>query len=256
MDTMKYATLVGTLALALCLAATNAPAQVPHHSVHSGTWYEQLLSRWNANDFDYGQWFERRREAFLDATVSQPEFWYSLVVTAWSVILTAACAKLSLDSRRRMRVVAEMLADLYNHDLLSREIAKEAVEKYNRHIEECNRAEEASRGVDGRPGWGETRVDTLKAELQRVANQLEATTQERNKLQEELRQKSLIVSDLSLRLDVLAKKFNGPRSDERNSTRSQGTGDAQGVVPLVGHINHLQEELYAERQKNRRLKGT
>jgi predicted nuclease with TOPRIM domain len=95
----------------------------------------------------------------------------------------------------------------------------------------------------------------LKTELQRVVSQLEATTQERNKLQEELRQKALILADLSTRLDNLAKKMNGSR--DVNSTAAASTpGDGNGDgARSVGQINRLQEELYAERQKNRRLKG-
>jgi len=91
---------------------------------------------------------------------------------------------------------------------LSRQAATEAIKKYNRHIEQCNRVIEASEAGDARPGWGETQVDSLKEELRRVAGQLEVTAQDRNKLQEELRQKSLIVSDLSTRLDALSKKVN------------------------------------------------
>jgi len=108
---------------------------------------------------------------------------------------------------------------------------------------------------DARPGWGETQVDSLKAELQRVAGQLEATTQDRNKLQEELRQKSLIVADLSTRLDALSKKVNGPR-DTGGNAGEPVSADANGNgARLVGQINRLQEDLYAERQKNKRLKG-
>ena len=154
-----------------------------------------------------------------------------------------------------MRVTAEMMADIYSHDLLARQTATEAIEKYNRHIEQCNRVIEASEAGDVRPGWGDTQVDSLRTELQRVAAQLEATTQERNKLQEELQQKSLVVADLSMRLDALSKKVNGSRS-VGVGTGETVSADANGDgARLVGHINRLQEDLYAERQKNKRLKG-
>jgi hypothetical protein len=245
------------LAIPLCLAATGVRAQSPRRPyLYRETWYEALLNKWNPSNVDYGRWFEERRRAFLEATVNQPQFWYSLIVTVWSVFLMAAYAKLLLDNRRRMRVTEEIMADVYSHDLYSREIAKEAIERHNQHIEKCNRAVETSEGVDGRPGWGETHTDRLKAELQRVATQMEATTQERNKLQEELRQKSLIVSDLSLRLDALSKKVNGAGHSGRSANAAQSAGENGDGVELVGHINRLQEELYAERQKNKRLKGS
>ena len=245
------------LAIALCLAATGVRAQATRRPyLYRETWYEAFFNKWNSSNFDYGRWLEERRRAFLEATVNHPQFWYSLIVTVWSVFLMAACAKLLLDNRRRMRVTAEIMADVYSHNLYSREIAKEAIERHNQHIEHCNRAVETSEGVDGRPGWGETHTDRLKTELQRVATQLEATTQERNKLQEELRQKSSIVSDLSLRLDALSKKVNGAGHDGRSSNALQTASENGDGVQLVGHINRLQEELYTERQKNKRLKGS
>jgi len=239
----------------LFLLAPNVQAQAPQQHVGRDTWYEFLLKQFNRSDFDYGTWFEKRREVFLQATLKEPHFWYSVCVTAGMLLVMVAYTKLYLDHRRSMRVTAEMMADIYSHDLLARQAATEAIVKYNRHIEQCNRAIEASEAGDVRPGWGDTQVDSLKAELHRVAGQLEATTQDRNKLQEELQQKSLVVANISMRLDALSKKVNGPRSS--------GTGNGETVSPdangdgarLVGHINRLQEDLYAERQKNKHLKG-
>jgi hypothetical protein len=253
---MKPATCSGLLIIVLFFATPRVSGQSPRQP-HNGsdTWYEFLLKQFNPRNFDYGAWLEKRREAFLEATVKQPYFWYSVSVTAGMLLMMAAYTKLYLDHRRSMRITAEMMADVYSHDLLSREVATEAIEKYNRHIEQCNRAIEASEAGDARPGWGETQADSLKAELQRVAGQLEATTQDRNKLQEELRQKSLIVADLSTRLDALSRKVNGPRDTGSGAGEPVSTGANEDGAKFVGHINRLQEDLYAERQKNKRLKG-
>jgi len=240
------------LAITFSLAPICVSAQSPRlQSPQRDTWYEFLLKRCNPADFDYGSWLEQRRRAFLEATVKNPHFWYSLCMTVGVLLLTAACAILMLDNRRRMRITAEMMADLYSHDLHSRQAAKEAIEKYNQHIEHCNHAIEAAESSGGRPGWGSSEAERLRAELQRVAAQLEATTQDRNKLQEELRQKSAIVADLSTRLDALAKKMTGSR-DTGSGANESANGDG---TRLVGQINRLQEELYTERQKNKRLKG-
>ena len=253
---MKPATCSGLLIVVLFLAAPRVWGQIPRQP-HNGadTWYEFLLKQFNPRNFDCGAWLQKRREAFLEATVKEPHFWYSLSVTTGMLILMAAYTKLYLDHRRTMRVTAEMMADVYSHDLLSRQAATEAIEKYNQHIEQCNSAIEASEAGDARPGWGETQADSLKAELQRVASQLEATTQDRNKLQEELRQKALIVADLSLRLDALSKKVNGPRDTGSGAAEPVSTSPNGDGARFVGQINRLQEELYTERQKNKRLKG-
>src|SRR5208283_4859674 len=253
---MKQVICRGLLIIVLSLVASSVPAQTPsRQNISRDTWYEFLLKQFNPRNFDYGAWLEKRREAFLEATVKEPYFWYSVSMTAGMLLLMTACTKLYLDHHRSMRVTAEMMADVYSHDLLSRQAANEAIEKYNRHIEQCNRAIEASEAGDARPGWGETQVDSLKAELQRVAGQLDATTQDRNKLQEELRQKSLIVADLSTRLDALSKKVNGPRDSGSGAGEPVFAGTSGDGARFVGQINHLQEELYTERQKNRRLKG-
>src|SRR6266550_3741512 len=252
---MKQAICSGVLLIALFFVAPGVQAQAPQRHVGGHTWYEFLLKQFNRSNFDYGAWFERRREAFHEATVKETYFWYSLSVTAGMLLIMVTYTKLYLDHRRSMRVTAEMMADIYSHDLISRQAATEAIEKYNRHIEQCNRAIEASEAGDVRPGWGDTQVDSLRAELQRIAGQLEATTQDRNKLQEELQQKSLVVADLSMRLDALSKKVNGTRSSGASNGETVSADVNGDGVRLVGHINRLQEDLYAERQKNKRLKG-
>ena len=253
---MKPATCSGLLIIVLFFVAPRVSGQSPRQPRHGAdTWYVFLLKQFNPRNFDYGAWLEKRRDAFFEATVKEPYFWYSVSVTTGMLLMMAAYTKLYLDHRRSMRVTAEMMADVYSHDLLSRQAATEAIEKYNRHIEQCNRSIEASEAGDARPGWGETQTDSLKAELQRVASQLEATTQDRNKLQEELRQKALIVADLSIRLDVLSKKVNGPRDTGSGAGEPVSTSPNGDGARFVGQINRLQEELYAERQKNKRLKG-
>ena len=253
---MKRLACCGLLIIILSLVGPSVPAQTPQlRNAGRDTWYEFLLKQFNPRNFDYGAWLEKRREAFLEATVKEPYFWYSVSVTVGMLLMMAACTKLYLDHRRSMRVTAEMMADVYSHDLLSRQAAAEAIEKYNWHIEQCNRAIEASEAGDARPGWGETQVDSLREELRRVAGQLEVTTQDRNKLQEELRQKSLIVADLSTRLDALSKKVNGPRDTGGSAGEPVLTGANGDGTRFVGQINRLQEELYTERQKNKRLKG-
>jgi hypothetical protein len=246
------AVLVAYVALLPAAVGAQTPPQ-PYRGRE--TWYEFLLRQFNPTNFNCGAWLEERRQAFLAASVKTPYFWYSFWATAGLLFMLLAYAKLQLDHWRSMRITAEMLADVHNHDQYSRQAAREAIEKHNRHIEQCNRAFEAAVSADGRPGWGGTELESMRTELQRVATQLDATTQERNKLQEELRQKALVVSDLSLRLDALAKKVNG-QGDSRPGTASQPPANSGGDgAQLVGHINRLQEELYAERQKNRRLKG-
>jgi hypothetical protein len=78
-------------------------------------------------------------------------------------------------------------------------------------------------------------------------------TLERDGLKEELAQKTRVVTDLSLRVQALTDQMNG-----------------NGALPIVGGadspspasnaeymklINSLQQQVYAERDKNKHLKG-
>ena len=252
---MKHGIHCGVLIALLLLTGSIVLAQTQRQPyANRETWYGFLLKQFNPDNTDYGARFEKHREAFLEATVREPHFWYSLSVTAGLLVILLAYTKLYLDHRHSMRITAEMMADIYTHDLYSRQAANEAIRKYNVHIEHCNREIEVEQSRDGRPGWGDTATENLKAELQRIATELEATTQERNKLQGELRQKAVIVVDLSTRLDRLATKMNASRNVCHASTETSLDGNGDGAR-LVGQINRLQEELYAERQKNKRLKG-
>ena len=253
---MKVLLASGVLLVALSLFPAIAGGQAAHQPYRGReTWYEFLVRQFNPTNFDYGAWFEARRQALLAASVRTRYFWYSLGAAGGLLFMLLAYAKRLFDDRRKMQITAEMMADLYNHDQHSRQVAREAIERHNQHIEQCNRAFEAAESADGRPGWGGTELESLRTELRRMAAELDTTRQERNKLQEELQQRALVVTDLSFRLDALAKKLDG-KGDSRASTASQtpanfGANSAQ----LIDHINRLQEELYAERQKNRRLKG-
>jgi sarcosine oxidase delta subunit len=168
---MKRIFQLGALMIALALSGSGVCAQTVPPCTGRDTWYEFLLKRFNPRGVDYGARLEKRREAFLEATVKEPHFWYSLSVTSGLLFVLVAYTKLYLDHRRSMRITAEMMADIYTHDLYSRQAAKEAIEKYNQHIEQCNRAMEAAESREHRPGWGDTATESLNAELERVAGE-------------------------------------------------------------------------------------
>ena len=252
---MRRSTIAALFITLFLCCVPSLPAQGRQIPRGRQTWYEFVVQQFNKANFDYGNWIEQRRQAFLEATVKTPYFWYSFSVTESLLFLMLAYTKLYVDHRRTIRIATEIQTDLGNHDLYSRQAARQAIEKYNRHIEQCNRAIENAESGQDRPGWGDSPVEGLRAELRRVVAQLDATTQDRNKLQEELQQKSLVVTDLSSRMDALSRKINGPSSSEllpRDTANAEAGGNG---AKFVGHINRLQEELYSERQKNKRLKG-
>jgi hypothetical protein len=223
--------------------------QAPHPAYQRrDTWYEFLLNQFNATNFDYGAWMEERRQILLNESVRNPYFEYSAGVTLVLLLTSIVCAKQWVDYRRTLWITAEMMADLYNHDHYSRENAAKAIRKYNDHFERCNRAIEANQ--NGGTGWtGDSDRDQLNAQLQKTASDVNDVTKERDSLKEELRRKSGVIVDLSLRVNALSKK-NG------SLLASEQPIDLSGADPNVMQlINDLQEKLHVERGKNKRLKG-
>ena len=224
-----------------------AQAQGPTH--HRGdTWYEFLFRQFNPSNFDYGAWMEERRQVFLNESVRNPYFNYSAGVTLTLLVMTMVCAKLWIDQRRTLWITAEMMADLYNHDLYSRDVAEEAIRKYNDHIERCNRAIEAGQhstamlGTEGdQEGW--------RAKLTQVTEERDRYLRELDAAQKELKTNSRTVAELSLRLDNVSAK---PGTNGKTPS-SIALNSADPTV--VRHINKLQEQIYAERETNKRLKG-
>jgi hypothetical protein len=224
-------------------------SSTPTHSLYTrqGTWYEFLLKQFNPNETDYGQWLEHERQAFLQARLRNPYFLYCTATTLALLVMGIVWAKLRIDHRRAMWITAEMMADLYNQDAYSRNTAQEAIGRYNTHIEHCNRVVEAAEHGDNASGKA-SEIEQLKGELACVASERDTATRERDVAREELRKKSEILADMSMRLEAVTGKSG--------ATGTKPAAGMPGADPrLVTHINSLQEQLYAERTNNRRLKG-
>ena len=219
------------------------------------TWYDFMLERFNPTNIDYGARLEERRRAFLEASVKNPYFLFSFTMVLTAILLMGVTTKLWIDKRRERWITAEMMADLYNHDQYSRQVAREAIEKYNRHVESCNRVVEAAESGLPIPG-SSTEADELRAELKETAGSLEAVTRERDKLQADLTEKGRVMADLSLRVQAVAGKPNGKADTGGVGDVNLGaTGEESDRGRLMSHINLLQQQLYAEQQKNKRLRG-
>ena len=212
------------------------------------TWYEFLLRQFNPTNFDYGAWMEERRHALLNASVQNPYFKYCSLLSITLLLIAVLYAKNRIDHRRLMWATAEMMTDLYNHDLYSREVAEKAIQKYNDHIERCNRAIDAAQHGTGLQGT-EWEAQQLRNELTMVTGERDQYLRERDSGNTEITQKRQVVVELSMRLDAALKKSGA--NGGANVPVDLGTADQK----LIQHINELQEQLCAARKENSRLKG-
>ena len=148
---------------------------------------------------------EERRQVFLDAGVRNPYFKYSLGTTIALLIMAVLYTKQWIDQRRAMWITAEMMTDLYNHDAYSRSVAREAIQKYNDHIERCNRAIEAADHGMSIPG-ADSDANNLKSVLESVTGERDSYKRERDLAKRDLLEKEKLIADMSVRLDAMAKK--------------------------------------------------
>ncbi|HLY61342.1 MAG TPA: hypothetical protein VKV95_11380 [Terriglobia bacterium] len=220
-----------------------------HVQQQPDTWYDFALKRFNPSNFDYGKWLEVRRRTFLEATVKNPYFPYSFSITVGFLLLMAVHFKLRIDRRRERILTEEMMVDLYNHDAYSRKAAREAIDRYNQHIEKCNRVIEAAESGHPLPGSGSA-IEELNEKLNDVTTKLDAANQENDKLRAELDAKRHITTNLSTRVEALGKQGNGHANDASGAQQSSAS-----YAELMRELNNTQQQLYAEREKNKRLKG-
>ena len=232
------------------LTSTSQAATRVH--LYGDTWYDFFLHQFNPDNLDRGVWIEQRRQIFLEATARNPFFKYSLVVTVLLLVAMVVCAKFHYDLKKIRWIHAMQMADVLSQDRQSREAAREAIRRHNDHIEKCNRVIEAQEaGLPLSTPAANSEVEALRAELQQTGDDLSAVKRERDQLRAELDQTRTSVADLSLRVESLAKKGNGHSTDAKGAAGVNTTNSAD----LVRHINNLQQQLHAEREKNKRLKG-
>jgi hypothetical protein len=206
------------------------------------TWYDGLLRQFNPDNLDWGHWLEQRRQALLNQTAANPYFKYSLITTVLLVVLALALAKALIDKSRVKWLAQERHEDLLKHDAQARQAAREAIRKYNEHMEKCNRVVEAE--VGGRTITAPT-PGVLKDSLtldQALAN-FAAMKRERDELAGKLEETTAIIGDLTMRINNVSTAGN----------RSSHVGPAQ--ADLVKRNNDLREQLYRERERNKQLKG-
>jgi hypothetical protein len=216
--------------------------------LYQDTWYDFVVRQFNPDHRNWGDWIEERRQALLDASARNPYFKYSVVSTLLLLMALGAWSKALSDLSRTKCIFEEQLTEALRHDQYSREGAREAIRRYNEHIDKCNRVIEAREAGLPSAGVGNTEVESLRTQLEEARTECDAASRERDNLQAELKQTSATVADLSVRLSRSGNKGNG------NGEGAASSSDASSSE-LMQHINRLQQQLYAEREKNKRLKG-
>jgi len=216
----------------------------------SMTWYEFMFHQLNPHDTDWGAWYQERREALVDASIRNQYFWYGFWATMAIILLLAWLIKSLYDCRKEKRIMGDMMEEAKAHDAYSRQVAHEAIRRYNDHIELCNRAIEAQQtGQAARTAAG-SQADQLQNSLEKVQDELEDLKRDKTRLEAEVQQRQAAIPELSRRIEALSENTRG------NGHGQDGPATAAVSDPeALRLINDLQQQVRYERDQNKRLKG-
>lgn len=196
---------------------------------------EATVHALNPHDVNLGAVWEARRRAWLENAGANRYFWYSFGATALLVLSWFALAWVHNDRVRERWQLAEHAADALRYAEYCKRRAREAISRYNEHVEKCNRVIEA--GESGMSTPETANLEDYKRELQRLKSDNDAKELQVARLEEQLEQKGTQLTSLTERVSEA----------ERRLKNRAGAGTDNGNTALVERIQRLEAE-------NRRLK--
>jgi hypothetical protein len=200
------------------------------------TWYERALNEINPENKDFGALWEEHKRALI-VQLGNPYFQYGLCVTGALIVLLTIVVAQYTSHRRALVVTAQSLADVLRHDHYSRQVANEAIRRYNTHIESCNQAIESGAAA------ASTSDAAATSELNRMSAVLMAIRNESKALRDDNEKKSRLIAELSVQLK------------KGKASPAQIALDF-GPSDYIARINELEAQLASEKDKNKRQKGT
>jgi hypothetical protein len=196
---------------------------------------DAMVHAFNPRDVNLGDMWEARRRAWLENSGANRYFWYSFAATALLILSWFALAWVHNDRVRERWQLAEHAADALRYAEYCKRRAREAIRRYNEHVEKCNRVIEA--GESGMSTPETANLEDYKRELQRLKSDNDAKELQVARLEEQLEQKGTQLTTLTERVSEAERRL-------KNRARA---GTENGNAALVERIQRLEAE-------NRRLK--
>jgi cell division protein FtsB len=196
---------------------------------------EAMVHALNPHNVDLGAMWEARRRAWLENAGANRYFWYSFAATAALILSWFALAWVHTDCVRERRQLAEHAADALRYAEYCKRRAREAISRYNEHVEGCNRVIEA--GDSGIATPETANLEDYKREIQRLKGDNTAKTSQIDRLESQLKVKQEALDSFTERMDEA----------ERRIRNRMAAGQENGNAALVERIQRLEAE-------NRRLK--
>lgn len=133
----------GFLLCALWLVASGTQSQASPQTPERGTGDEEVLRPINPHESD--SLWEKGKKAFMDQ-MNRPYFRFNVASTVTLVWLLLVLFVQRINHRRAEDRMVHAMADALAQDARSREEARQAIQRYNDHIEMCNRRSRSANG--------------------------------------------------------------------------------------------------------------
>ena len=206
------------------------------------SFWEDSLKMIRDGGWDIGSWLAYRRRLLVEASLTNRYFWFCITSSAANVLLIYLFYASRVSEDRKIWKATEVMTDLWNWALYADWTARKAIDKYNKHIERCNRVAEGESAQA-------TKKKTTDDELIRVKNERDAVRQELTAARQEITERDQAIAGLNTRVDELAKSICGG-------------GDSQLTVQLMEKVNmlttrnqHLDQQLKSAQEKLGQLAG-
>jgi hypothetical protein len=218
----------------LWLGAYSTQSQASPQTPERGSGYEEVLRRINPHESD--SIWEKGKKAFM-YQMNRPYFRFNLASTATLAWLLLVLFVQRIIHRRAEDRMVHAIADALAQDARSREEARQAIRRYNDHIEACNRTIEDRERL---AASDEEDVESPKDKVKRITQQLTTTPVDKNEHQQELQRSAQAIAASSL----ISKSVTTPTRPEASPASIQRYLDL---------ISELQRLIAEERRKNREI---
>ena len=191
--------------------------------------------------WDIGRWIAYRRQLLVEASLANRYFWFCITSFFANAVLIYLFYASRVSEDRKLWKATHAMTDLWNWALFADWTARGAIETFNTHIEQCNRA-----GIDGLSLPATASADG--EELARLQKERDALQQEVTALKTELVERDRVIANLNTRVDEIA------RTVSAGSDSTKLTAQLMEKVNLLTVRNqHLDQQLTTAQAKLEQL---
>jgi hypothetical protein len=186
-----------------------------------------IVQKLNPRNSNLGAMWEQWRQAWLENAAMNPYFWYAFWTTVILIVSWFALAWLQLDRSRETWELAELASNALRYSEYCKRQAKQAIDRYNGHIEKCNRVIESARSGLVTPETA--MLENYKRELVTLRNDNSALKLENESLKAQLESKTVELQSFTARIADVEKRVQAGNSKSSNAQ-------------LVERIRRLEEQ--------------